>query len=400
MRWDAERSERRPVHWLPGGGAMGEMIRSMPWSTTPLGELEEWPQCLRTALGICLGIPEPCCVAWGVHRMQLYNDPYARLCGCHPDAMGEDFAESWPEAWPKIRASFDRAFGGEPSLIEKQQVLVERDGVREDDVLSFSFVPVRDEYADVRGVLISLIDPSADALRLELSRARSDIDAYSYTISHDFRAPLRTMESMTRIVTTDYAPQLPADALRLLNHILTGAGKLGDRADALLHVIRLSQQPLSRRRVDVAALVNKSIAELRDTFADRRIDVVIEDLPAAEGDPELLRLVFTNILSNAFKFTRNTEHARIEIGSRPQQHQNVYYVRDSGAGFDMKYASRLFGFFQRLHSEGEFEGIGMGLALVRRLIERHGGTIWAEARKGEGATFFFTLPVCRTCHEA
>jgi light-regulated signal transduction histidine kinase (bacteriophytochrome) len=278
-------------------------------------------------------------------------------------------------------------------------VLVDREGVREEGVLSFSFIPVRDGSGRVGGLLIPIIDPTATSLRQELERAHDDVEAYSYSISHDFRAPLRTMEGMTRIVVDDFSPQLPADALRLLHHIMRGAAKLADRADAVLGVTRLSRQPLSRQRIDVAALVDGVIVELRNASPERRIEVVVGDLPAAEGDPELLRLVFANLLSNAFKFTRNTEHARIEVGCRPQQRDNVYYVKDNGAGFDMKYAGKLYGFFQRLHSEAEFEGIGAGLALARRLIERHGGTIRAEAQKDCGATFYLTLPVCRTCGE-
>jgi signal transduction histidine kinase len=385
-----------PTQWLAGGGAVGALIRSNDWVATTLGAIEEWPQSLRTSLAICLSSPIASCIAWGRQRLQLYNEKYAQFRGA--DAIGTDFADSWPEAWPSMRAGFERAFSGEPSLLEDQRVDVNRAGERGAASITFSFVPLRDESGGVAGVLISLLEPAPAMLRQELARAQQELDEYCYLLSHDVRAPLGTLESMARLLVTEYSAQLPADAQGLLTHITRGTTRLTQRIDALLRVAELSHQPLLRLRVDVAALLTGVIAQLRDAAPERRIEVVVNgDLPPVDGDPELLRLAFTNILANAFKFTRQAEHARIDVSGRRADQQNVYSIKDNGAGFEVKYAGKLFGLFQRMHGEAEFEGIGVGLALARRLVERHGGTIRAEARRGAGATFHVTLPAGLTC---
>lgn len=396
MRRELERSEGGLAQWLSGGAALAECIESKTWIATPLGKIlgaiEQWPQSLRTALGICLASPSACCIAWGAQRLQLYNEKYAQLRGSRgADTIGADFAENWPEAWPSLRTCFERAFAGEPSLLVNQRVDVNC-ADREAAFLTFSFVPIRDESGGVGGVLISLLDPATPLLRQELERAHQELDRLSYVLSHDFRSPLRTLESLAQLVVTEHSAQLPPDALGLLNHITRGATKLAVRLDAVLRIAQLSQQCLSRRTVDVTALLAGIIAELRNAARERRVEVALGTLPEIDGDPELLRLAFGNILSNAFKFTRKTEHARIEVNGRRQDRQNVYSIKDNGAGFEMKYAGKLFELFQRMHGEAEFEGMGVGLALARRLIERHGGTIRAEARRGEGATFYVTLP--------
>lgn len=230
------------------------------------------------------------------------------------------------------------------------------------------------------------------ALREELARAQADLEQYGRMISHDFRAPVRTLEQMAKLVMSESAEQLSPRSLSLLNHVVSGAAKLALRADMLSRVESLSHHPLQRQNVDVAALAGKIIEELRSAEPNRRIDIAVGDLPAVEADFDLLRLVFNSLLSNAFKFTRKVEHARIEVSGRRSGDRVEYSIKDNGAGFDQKYAGRLFGFFQRLHAEDEFEGLGMGLALARRLIERHGGAIRAEGEKDRGAEFRFTLP--------
>jgi light-regulated signal transduction histidine kinase (bacteriophytochrome) len=200
------------------------------------------------------------------------------------------------------------------------------------------------------------------------------------------------MESLTRMVLEDPAPLPPEELRLLLSRVVQSAGKLGDRMDGLLSFIRVSHQPLTRQRVNIQAVVGEILAESRKKADAPRVEILMGELPEVMGDPELVRQVFVNTLSNAFKFLRHTLHPRIEISARRLENQTAYLVADNGAGFDMKYADKLFSLFHRLHSEAEFEGAGVSLALTRRIIERHGGTIWAEAKKGHGATFRFTLP--------
>jgi signal transduction histidine kinase len=364
---------------------MGERIAARDWSGSSLGPIADWPLSLRIALGICLQFPAPSCIAWGRQRVQIYNDAYAQLGPIRQSiALGDDFARSWTQAWPAMRMCFDRAYRGEAAQLENQQI----DAVG----MTFAFVPVHEESAAIGGVMITVLEPRAAQLHEELARTKADLDQYGRMISHDFRAPVRTLEQMAKIVVADSAEQLAPRSLSLLNHVVKGAAKLALRADVLSRIEALSHHPLHRQKVDVTSLAGKTIDELRSTEPNRQIEIVVGELPEVEADFDLLRLVLNSLLSNAFKFTRNVERARIEVSGWREADRVTYSIKDNGAGFDPKYAARLFGCFQRMHGEDEFEGIGMGLALARRLIERHGGTIRAEAEKDRGAEFRFTLP--------
>lgn len=374
------------------GSGMGEAISAKDWTGHVLGTMDKWPLSLRTALGICLGFPAPSCVAWGEHRSQLYNDAYSRLSLIHGDALGLDFAHSWAQAWPVMHACFERAARGESARLENQQVSLDRDGISEPAVVTFSFVPLHDGSDGIGGVLVTLFEAGSAELRDELRRSQAMLEQHGHVLSHEFRAPLRMLEQMSKILVTDHSEQLPPRTTGLLNHIGSGAAKLAMRVEALARFDALNQRPLHRQSVDVTALVTKIIAELRAATPDRQVEVAIEDLPAASADFEVLRLVWHNLLANAFKFTRHAAQPRIEVSGKRQGHHVVYWVKDNGVGFDPKYSRRLFGLFQRMHTEDEFEGLGTGLAMARQLIERHGGTIWAEAEKGRGAEFRFTLP--------
>ncbi|HEY5758765.1 MAG TPA: ATP-binding protein [Steroidobacter sp.] len=375
------------------GGVMSEAINAKDWMAHALGTIEKWPLSLRTALGICLGFPAPACIAWGEQRSQLYNDAYSQLAVIrHADSLGVDFAHSWVNAWSAMHGCFERARRGESARLENQPVSFDRDGGAEPGAVTISFVPITDDSGAVGGVLITLLEPGSAELGDELRRSKAALEQHGHVISHDFRAPLRMLEQMSKILVADHAEQLPPRATSLLNHVASGAAKLALRAEMLTRLDTLSQHALHRQAVDVAAMTDKIIAELRAAIPDRQIDVVVDELPEARADFELLRLVWHNLLANAFKFTRHVAQPRIELSGKRQGHHIVYSVKDNGVGFDPKYARRLFGLFQRMHTEEEFEGLGMGLAMTKRLIERHGGTIWAEAEKGRGAEFRFTLP--------
>lgn len=393
MKRQEDRAGQDPMPWLSGGGVMGEAIRAKDWAGTCLGAIEKWPTSLRTALGICLCLPAPACIAWGSNRSQLYNDPYSQLASSgHSAALGLDFAHSWSQAWPTMHDCFERAGRGESVRLEDQPVSFDREEGREGAMLTVSFVPVHDDSGAVGGVMITLLEPSSAKLREELARTQADLAQYGNVISHDFRAPLRTLEQMANMVVSSHGEQLPAGAMSLLNHVSSGAAKLSQRAEVLTRMDVLARHPMHRQRVDVAALTQRLIEEQRKAAPGRQVEVVVGELPAVDADYELLRLVLSSLLSNAFKFTRNVERARIEVSGKPQGHHIVYAIKDNGVGFDPRYARRLFGFFQRMHTEAEFEGLGMGLALAKRLVERHGGTLWLEAEKDRGAEVRFTLP--------
>jgi signal transduction histidine kinase len=225
----------------------------------------------------------------------------------------------------------------------------------------------------------------------QLEAAVKELESYSYSIAHDLRAPLRAMQSYAHILLEDCAPHLDADAQQCLQRIRDNAQYMVQLVDDLLILARLSRQPLKRRTIAPGDLVRQGLEDLRQVYEERHVELSIGDLPPCEADPVLLKQVFMNLLDNALKFTRERTSARIDVGCRQVNGENVYFVRDNGVGFDMQYAHKLFGIFQRLHRAEEYEGTGVGLAIVQRIIERHGGHVWVEAQVDQGATFYFTL---------
>jgi PAS domain S-box-containing protein len=226
---------------------------------------------------------------------------------------------------------------------------------------------------------------------VQLEAANKELEAFSYSVSHDLRAPLRAMDGFSKIVLEDYGPQLPEGCRQDLQTIRDGAQKMGKLIDDLLTFSRLNQLPLSKQTVDTGKLVRGVLEDLNSQRNGHQIEFRIADLPPCQADPALLKQVWVNLLSNALKYSGKRESALVEVGCALEKGRNVYFVRDNGTGFDMKYANKLFGVFQRLHRAEDFEGTGVGLAIVQRVIRRHGGRIWAQSVLDRGATFYFTL---------
>jgi PAS domain S-box-containing protein len=225
----------------------------------------------------------------------------------------------------------------------------------------------------------------------QLEAANKELEAFSYSVSHDLRSPLRTIDGFSQAVLEDFGPQLPAEGQRYLNVIRDGAQRMGNLIDDLLTFSRLSRQALNKKPVNTAQLVREVLKELQAEQQNRDIDLKVGELLTCQGDAVLLKQVWINLISNALKYSRGQHPATIEIGCTLAGDEKVYFVRDNGTGFDMQYAHKLFGVFQRLHRAEDFEGTGVGLAIVQRVINRHGGRVWAEAAVGKGATFYFTV---------
>jgi light-regulated signal transduction histidine kinase (bacteriophytochrome) len=227
---------------------------------------------------------------------------------------------------------------------------------------------------------------------VELERSNKDLEAFSFSVSHDLRAPLRAIDGFTRILQEDQATKFGEEGQHAVDIILKSVQKMGQLIDDLLVFSRLGKQEPRMISINMTALTKSVVEEIKFQNPDRTVDVKLSLLQDAKGDPALLRQVFTNLLSNAFKYSRKAVNPKIEIASYLEKGEVVYSIKDNGVGFDMKYKDKLFGVFQRLHGSKEFEGTGVGLAIVKRIIDRHGGRVWAEAKVNEGATFYFTLP--------
>ncbi len=224
----------------------------------------------------------------------------------------------------------------------------------------------------------------------DVEAANNELQSFAYSVSHDLRAPLRTIDGFSQILVEDYAAQLDQEGQFLISRIRSGTVRMGELIEDLLKLSRLSRAAVSPELLSLTDLATDLGAELRRNAPERAVELVIAPGLEANGDRPLMRLVLQNLLENAWKYTAQREPARIEFGQLAGA-EPTWFVRDNGAGFDMAHSQKLFGVFQRMHGMSEFEGNGVGLAIVQRIIHRHGGRVWAEAAEGEGATFYFTL---------
>ena len=227
----------------------------------------------------------------------------------------------------------------------------------------------------------------------QLQTANTDLENFSYSVSHDLRAPLRAIDGFAAILREDYADKLDEEGLRLFKVVSDNARKMGQLIDDILAFSRAGRAELRLVTLDMNALAQQVWQELAPRRAGRNIELRLTELPACSGDPAAVHQVWQNLLENAVKFTRGREPAVIEVAGHSEGEEVIYSVRDNGAGFNMDYANKLFGLFLRLHGMEEFEGTGVGLAIVKRFVAKHGGRVWAEGRVDEGATFWFSLPV-------
>ncbi|GAB4500846.1 MAG: hypothetical protein Fur0035_03860 [Anaerolineales bacterium] len=322
-----------------------------------------------------------------LYANHISGDPHFRT----PDLIGRKIREVVED--PSLVELAERCIA---QVFESGQPLNTEYKIRE-AYASWWLAPEFDDDGNVISVITSTLDITErrrmeEELRqrsAELQTANRELEAFSYSVSHDLRAPLRAIDGFSRIVSEDFAPLLPAEGRELLERIRRAAQEMGTLIDDLLRLSRVTRAELRQENVDLAALAAEICAELNARQPEKNVRFFIAEKLEAQGDARLLRVALENLLNNAWKFSGKNETPRIEIGRDPQQ--NAFFVRDNGVGFDMAYADKLFGAFQRLHSADEFPGTGIGLAIVQRVIHRHSGKVWAQSQPGQGATFYFTL---------
>lgn len=340
-------------------------------------------------------------------RFLRFNRAGEELVGCSREAlMGRNDFDLFPRDQAEFFIAKDRETlaGGKKVVIEEEPLQSTTRGIRRlrTHKMAIRGVDGRPEY------LLGISEDITERLRNEeqirtvnreltertraLEVANRDLEAFSYTVSHDLRAPVRAVEGFARILIEEHAASLDGEGKRLLEVVRSNAHRMGQMVDDLLRLARVGRQELRREPIDMARVVEEQLADLAEDEPGRSVEVELAPLPPVVGDPGLVRQVTANLLGNAWKFTSRRQDARISIRGQRNGPMVEYAITDNGAGFDMKYAGKLFGVFQRLHRSDEYEGTGVGLAVVHRIVERHGGRIWAESEPGRGATFHFTLP--------
>ena len=374
--------------------ALAFVPTQMVWATNPEGEVLDDAPLVRAFTGLAL--------------QELQGQGW--ISAVHPDDR-EATASAWDDAFKKLayyKTEYRmRRYDGEYRWMDVHGVPVLDQGgkVRE-------WVGTCEDITE-RKIALEEIRRLNDELEsrviertAEWQAANRELEAFAYSVAHDLRAPLRAIAGFSTILMEEYAPQVPEQARHYLEVVANNASQMGKLIDGLLDFSRLERQTLRKERIAPAELVREALEDLENERRNRTVEIHIEKLPFCLGDRQLLKQVLVNLLSNALKFTRGRECARIEIGATTltqvrdwhagargieRGDGTVYYVRDNGAGFDMRHAGKLFRVFQRLHSAEEFEGTGVGLANVQRIVQRHGGMVWAEGAPDSGATFYFTL---------
>jgi PAS domain S-box-containing protein len=339
-------------------------------------------------------------VSWNAGAERMFGYTAAEMVGSSIERVVA------PDRPDEERRILENANRGETRLYET--IRIRKDGTPVH--LSLSVSPIRDAQGAIVGVssiarditerkraeeqileLNAELEHRVQIRTAELTSANQELEAFTYSVAHDLRAPLRHIDAFTRILQEDFAGAFPPEAAQLLETIRRGSENMSRLVNDLLNLAHVGRQEMKKEHTSLNQLIVEVMTELKRETEGREIQWQVADLPMVDGDPGLLKQVFANLLSNAVKYTRPRQRAVIEIGLRVMNDEPVIYVRDNGVGFSMKYADKLFGVFQRLHRAEEFEGTGVGLAIVERVIRRHGGHIWAESEVDKGATFYFSL---------
>ena len=324
------------------------------------------------------------------------KDECAKTFDEYPDFLEKFLADGTPV--PPDQWAVPMALRGETTT--NAEYTLRRKDTGESWVGSYSFSPIRNEEGVIVGSVVTARDIT-ERRRIDLALAEhsaklealnKELESFTYSVSHDLRAPLRAIDGYSRMILKRQGNQFDEDTKRLFDVIRNNAKMMGQLIDDLLALSRLGREALSLSRLSMNELTNDVWDELTANNPDRPMNLKIEPVPMCLGDRSLIKQVLVNLISNAIKFTRIREVPLIEAGGYATETEHIFYIRDNGIGFDMRYYDKLFGVFQRLHSNEGYEGTGIGLTIVQRIINRHGGRVWAESEPDKGATFYFTLP--------
>jgi PAS domain S-box-containing protein len=401
VRSDLERHSARETQWIIIVGSVVALALLAVTGVLYWREAERGTRAELKSQRLIEAAPDAIIVANARGEILLANHQMELLFGyTSAELLGQPVEMLIPGRFRRVHPKHRRNFHSVPSARPMGTGMtlfgLRRDG--SEFPVEISLSPLETEEGPL---VVSAIRNVAERLKAQedlrrrtedLEAVNRELEAFTYSVSHDLRAPLRHIDGFSRILVDEHSGQFPPEALRYLTRIREATRQMGNLVDDLLNLSRVGRQPLALQRTNLNALLAKIKMDLSAEISDRQVDWHIAVLPTVECDPGLIKQVFFNLLANAVKFTRPQQGARIEIGLTEGNGQPAIFVRDNGVGFDMKYADKLFGVFQRLHRQEDFEGTGVGLATVERILRKHGGRIWVQAEPGSGATFYFTLP--------
>jgi PAS domain S-box-containing protein len=332
-------------------------------------------------------------------RITFINEAGLKMTGySREELMGRDYRHySGEKSFTDVLSTFNEVYRtGIPQIISEREILLKDGSARLVDN-SVSLMKDADGKAvGFRGILRDVTErkraeETLQIINEELQSTYRELEDFSFSVSHDLRTPLRAIDGFSAILQEKFTEKLPVEAQRYVGIVRSNTQKMGVLLDGMRDFLSINRKALKKVPVAPVDIIRGLIAYLKPTYEERKVEIVVGDLPACMADPEMLKLVFSHLLSNAIKFTVKCEVAYIEVGHSQEDGETIYFVKDNGIGFDMRYAEKVFSVYQRLHSQQEFEGIGLGLAMVKHVIDHHGGRIWVESEPGKGTTFFFTV---------
>lgn len=403
--------------FMEGGGELGELIRNYNWASTSIGPPDQWPQSLRTTLSIVLNSRFPMFLWWGPDMIQFYNDAYRPSLGIegkHPTAVGQKGEDCWPEIWPIIKPLTDQVWAGESTWNEDMLVPIYRNGRIEDMYWTFSYSPVKDETGKVGGILVVCHETTEKRVQertaeiksanFNLQRSNAELEQFAYITSHDLQEPLRKIRTFTEMLEASLG-SISSKSKGYLDKIAASSTRMRKLIKDILHYSRLIAPNETFTRVDLHAVIWQVVDDFELMIREKNAKINIQQLPVIEANPLQINQLFSNLISNALKFNTGDEpvidvtvtmldkDAQLPEGLNPSLSYCLIEFRDNGIGFDQQYAEQIFTIFQRLHTKHEYAGTGIGLALCRKIVLNHHGSINAYSENGEGATFRITLPL-------
>ncbi len=407
--------------FLVGGGQMGQLFRQYDWQSTPLGPPQLWPQSLRSAVSLVLLSKFPMMLFWGPNYIQLYNDAYRPSLGQsgkHPGALGQSGPHCWPELWASFaQPLFEQiAQTRETILSEDQLVPIYRNNQVEDAYWTYTYLPVLDEQGQVGGILAIVHETTQKVENLralqqsqaELERANANLELFVTAASHDLQEPLRKIREFGALLKSTYGSVLAEPASEWLTRMEVAAERMSSLIRDLLTYSRLTTHDQRFRAQPINPIVEQVLHDLAPSIADKQALIAIDLSGSVYGDRVQLELLFRNLISNALKFTQPDVVPHIHIVSKPLSRADLpssyrppalnetfceLQVSDNGIGFEPRQAERIFEAFYRLHTQRQYAGSGIGLSLVKRVVDNHQGYIQAQGQQEQGATFRIILPV-------